>query len=213
MTRNGVFGRRAVRSRVLGVALLVASALTGVVAAALIARPPWSVPAAILLAAATVGVAAGLMLLRRSDADADRSSPRGGAWSAKRLRRTALVFGVVLVTFAAVTAATLLVPGAALFLEPVRAWSVIVIYGGCGAGLLATGLARIPSPVQSSERPRPDPSADGAEWVRLGRNRGGPDLRTLTAVSSQLQLVQVPLLLVSLLPRERSRQPRSTRRC
>lgn len=201
MTRNDVWKRGTKHSRRLVVALLIASALTGVVAAAFIARPPWSVPAAILLAASTVGVAVALMLLRNSDADADRSSPRStGVWSAKRLRRTALVFGVVLVVFAVVTAATLLVPGAALVIEPVRAWSVIVVYGGCGAGLLATGLARIPSAVQSTERPSADPSTDGAEWLRLGRDRGGPDLRTLTAVTSQFQLVQVPLLLVSLLP-------------
>lgn len=182
-----------------GVALLVASALTGVVAAAFIPRPPWGILAAIALAAATAGVAAGLMLLRRSDARPDGPTQRGTGWSAKRLRRAALIFGAVLMTFAVAAAAALVLPGTAPIGEPILAWSVVVVYGACGAALLAAGLTRVPSAVESSDRPADDP-VDDAEWVRLGADGSGVDLRRVTAWTFQYQLIQVPLLLVVWLP-------------
>ncbi|MGM1030708.1 MAG: hypothetical protein ACQEWM_12690 [Actinomycetota bacterium] len=196
-------GTRSARARLGGVALTVVSALVGVAAAAFVVRPPWGVPAAIVLAVATVGVAFGLLLQRRREADRDRPVPRHDglvALTAERARRSALVCGAFLLAVSAAAALSLALPGSAATLSPAHAWSLIVVFGGCGIALLVLGLARDPRAVTSSERPDTEPTVDTAGWMRLGAPGTALDARSITASLIPFQLMQVPLLLVMLGP-------------
>ena len=185
---------RTPRRRLGGLLLAVASALVGIAAAATIPQPPWGVAAAILLALASVGVAVGLSLHAREPAGAP------DAWSAWRARRGALVYGAFLLAASATTAVGMLVLEPIAALEPSRSWTVIVLFGICGAWLIAVGTASVPSPVASSDRPAGDPSVDARGWIRLGSRRAPTDVRRDWVSAIPFQLFQVPVLVGLLVP-------------
>ncbi|GAA1424181.1 hypothetical protein GCM10009640_19840 [Agrococcus citreus] len=179
---------------------MVASAVVAVVAAIFVARPPWGVPAAVVLALGAVGVAAGLLLQRRGAARAEVSHDGIVRWTAVRERRAALLYGGFLLVASAATGVGLLLPGVDSELMPAHAWAMIGVLGVCGAVVLGLGLLRTPAAVTARERPTEEPVVDAAGWMRLGPRGPALDPRALTSSLFAVQLAQAPLLLVGLLP-------------
>ena len=80
-----------------GIAVITASVVAGVGAGFLISRPPWSIGAALMLTAASVGMAFGILLLHRTSW-ADKTWPPGpiGEPNVARRRRFVLIVGIVI---------------------------------------------------------------------------------------------------------------------
>lgn len=194
-------GRGSPAPRVVGTALVLVSIAAGALAAASIADPVRSLGAAVLLALASVGVAAGLLVLRRASWADDAWPAAGGQPSARQQRRGLLIVGAfLLVAAVAGLVGLLLLPGSGESALATRTWWLVGGCGALGAALVALGLVPTPAPVSSTERPLEDPAAVAGAWLRLGpadRAVLGSDL--LDSLRS-LHQGSVPLLAVSFLP-------------
>lgn len=160
--------RGAATPRVVGSVLVLVSMVVGALAAGSIATPRWSVAASVLLALASVGVAAGLLVLRRASWADDAWPAARPQASARQLRRMLLVSGAFLLVAGAAALVGLLLPGAGESALVTRTWWLV---GGCGVAgvtLVAAGVAPVPTAVASSERPSDEAAAVDGSWLRLG---------------------------------------------
>ncbi len=192
-------GRGAATPRVVGTALVLVSTVAGALAAGSIANPAWSIGAAVLLAVASVGVAAGLLVLRRASWADDAWPAASADVSARQQRRALLVSGAFLLVAGAAGLVGLLLPGAAESELVTRTWWLV---GGCGAvgfALVVAGVAPVPTAVATSERPSDDPAALGDSWVRLGSPDPAGEVRELLRPLLNPPYIFVPVWLLSLL--------------
>lgn len=178
---------------------MLVSTVVGALAAGSIANPTWSIGAAVLLAVASVGVAAGLLVLRRASWADDAWPAAGGQPSARQQRRTLLILGAFLLVTGAAALVGLLLPGSGDSPLVTRTWWLV---GGCvvlGIALVALGMAPTQARVASSERPVDDAAAADGAWVRLGPADRAARRSDLLEPLRGLQF-HGPLLAVSLLP-------------
>lgn len=184
-----------------GLALIVLGMVAGAIAAFSIADPRWSVAAAWLLSFATVGVAAGLLTLRRASWPDDAWPSASAQDSERQTRRTLLICGAFLLVACAAALLGLLLPDAAGEADATRSWWLVGSTGVIGAVLVIAGLAPIPPAVDSMERPPEDADADAdAAWVRIGPPASAQRAGDVLGPLKSAQHLQVPLLLLSLLP-------------
>ena len=132
-----------------GIAVITASVVAGVGAGFLISRPPWSIGAALMLTAASVGMAFGILLLHRTSW-ADKTWPPGpiGEPNVPRRRRFVLIVGIVAVALTPVVIAlgiTLIATG------DVSGWAILpYVFYAVIYPVLGTSLMRM------SRKPRAD---------------------------------------------------------
>lgn len=181
--------------RAAGAVLIAASMCAGVVAGWLLPVPPWSIAAALLLTAATIGMLVGLLWLFRRGWD-DRTWPPAPAEVPDdvRARRVALRLGVFLLSttpalLALVVWSTVNGAGLAELLRPVLS---LVGCAVIGVVLVRAGLSRR-APVTEgalleSDGEEADVSAStGGDWVTIGQ----PGL-----LSTAVMIAPAPLLLI-----------------
>jgi MFS family permease len=180
--------------RLAGAALIVVSAAVGVAAAASLSAPVWGIPAAILLAFASVGVLAGLLTVqRKSWADKTWPPSVGSVRGAQKTMRRLMLFcgGFLLVTAAAAILGSVLNGAPA---EDLGAqWMLVATIGIIGIGFVVLGARSAPAAVSSTERPVRDGDPVSPGWVRLGTETSVPRFPPGLAFRQ-------PLLLVLLLP-------------
>lgn len=161
--------------KIAGGVLIVASIIAGVAAGWLLATPPWGVPAAFLLAAATIGALVGVLWTLRSSW-ADKTwppAPHARDDEAERMRRSTRRLGIVAVAAAPVLAAL----GVWVTLEDGEPWAGVrlgvfaLAYFAGGVWILRTIRRRPPADDghdESEAAGAPVPGdADG--WRPVGR--------------------------------------------
>jgi hypothetical protein len=163
-----------VTPRIAGVLLLVAAVAAGVGAGWLLSVPPWGVPAAFLLAAATIGALVGVLWLQRRSWE-DKTWPPAPRErdAAESTRRSFRVLGIVL----AVAAPGLAALGVVLLREDGRGWSGVrilvfaLVYAVAAVAFLRAGRRR-PAPVDETRAPGDvvaEVPADAEGWRPVGR--------------------------------------------
>jgi hypothetical protein len=171
--------------RHVGVALLVGSIAAGVLAGVGISVPILAIPAALLLAAASVGAAAGILLLFRRTWE-DHSWPPGGSPEAATPQRAARRLGIFLLALVPLGAAV----GGWVVVE--EGWSVDLVL----PALYMVGLLVIGSMLMSIGRPGQTPRSVSDDVTDPDEDLVVTDgWRRLTRVDWQLSFfLSVPLL-------------------
>lgn len=190
-----------VSPRVAGLALMALSMVVGVVSAVFISHREWGIPAAIVLAVASVGVLAGLLLAQRKSW-ADKTWPPGGdrRVGADEQRRQLRISGAFLIAIGLAAAAGFAFVPSVGTASGIRAGVMVLLAVGFGVFLLVAGSGAVRPAITAAERPEHVSTEEEGDWLRLGLERPRSGFGNLTATASVVQVLQIPTIIVVLVP-------------